>query len=103
MKRSVHRGCGAVLMAGGGAAPPICGARPGAVLRAGPGRRLQLGRLLCRPQRRLRVGQGQQQSPPIRRGIAGGIQVGYNWQSGQFVFGGETDLQLSGADDTFAP
>jgi outer membrane immunogenic protein len=36
-------------------------------------------------------------------GFAGGLQGGYNWQSGQFVFGGETDLQLSGADDTFAP
>jgi outer membrane immunogenic protein len=36
-------------------------------------------------------------------GIAGGGQVGYNWQSGQFVFGGETDIQFSGADDTFAP
>ncbi len=37
------------------------------------------------------------------RGIAGGGQFGYNWQSGQFVFGGETDIQFSGADDTFAP
>jgi outer membrane immunogenic protein len=36
-------------------------------------------------------------------GLLGGAQVGYNWQSGAFVFGGETDLQLSGADDTFAP
>ena len=36
-------------------------------------------------------------------GIAGGLQAGYNWQNGQFVFGGETDLQFSGADDTFAP
>jgi outer membrane immunogenic protein len=36
-------------------------------------------------------------------GVAGGGQVGYNWQSGQFVFGGETDIQFSGADDTFAP
>jgi outer membrane immunogenic protein len=36
-------------------------------------------------------------------GIEGGIQGGYNWQNGQFVFGGETDLQVSGADDTFAP
>lgn len=35
-------------------------------------------------------------------GLAGGVQAGYNWQSGQFVFGGETDLQLSGADDIFA-
>lgn len=36
-------------------------------------------------------------------GLAGGGQFGFNWQSGQFVFGGETDLQMSGADDTFAP
>jgi outer membrane immunogenic protein len=36
-------------------------------------------------------------------GLIGGLQAGYNWQSGQFVFGAETDLQLSGADDTFAP
>jgi outer membrane immunogenic protein len=36
-------------------------------------------------------------------GLLGGGQVGYNWQSGQFVFGAETDIQFSGADDTFAP
>jgi outer membrane immunogenic protein len=36
------------------------------------------------------------------QGPAGGAQAGYNWQVGQFVFGGETDLQLSGAGDTFA-
>ena len=36
-------------------------------------------------------------------GLEGGLQGGYNWQSGQFVFGGETDLQITGADDTFAP
>jgi outer membrane immunogenic protein len=36
-------------------------------------------------------------------GIVGGGQVGYNWQSGQFVLGGETDIQASAADDTFAP
>ena len=36
-------------------------------------------------------------------GFAGGVQGGYNWQNGQFVYGVETDLQLSGADDTFAP
>ena len=35
-------------------------------------------------------------------GVAGGAQLGYNAQYGQFVFGGETDLQASGADDTFA-
>jgi outer membrane immunogenic protein len=36
-------------------------------------------------------------------GIAGGVQAGYNWQRGAFVFGGETDIQLSGADDTLSP
>ena len=36
-------------------------------------------------------------------GVLGGIQGGYNWQTGQFVFGAETDLQLSSANDTFAP
>ena len=36
-------------------------------------------------------------------GLEGGLQAGYNWQSGQFVFGGETDIQITGADDTFAP
>jgi outer membrane immunogenic protein len=36
-------------------------------------------------------------------GFAGGLQAGFNWQTGQFVFGGETDIQASGADDTFAP
>jgi outer membrane immunogenic protein len=36
-------------------------------------------------------------------GIAGGIEAGYNWQSGAFVFGGETDIQISAADDTVSP
>lgn len=42
-------------------------------------------------------------NPTNPSGLIGGAQAGYNWQNGQFVFGGETDLQLSGADDTFAP
>jgi outer membrane immunogenic protein len=42
-------------------------------------------------------------NPTNPSGLAGGVQFGYNWQNGQFVFGGETDLQISGADDTFAP
>ena len=42
-------------------------------------------------------------NPTQPSGIAGGAQAGYNWQTGQFVFGGEADIQLSGADDTFAP
>jgi outer membrane immunogenic protein len=42
-------------------------------------------------------------SPASPSGIAGGVQAGYNVQYGQFVFGGETYLQVTGADDTFAP
>jgi outer membrane immunogenic protein len=36
-------------------------------------------------------------------GLNGGLQGGYNWQVGHFVFGAEGDLQASGANDTFAP
>jgi len=35
-------------------------------------------------------------------GFAGGVQGGYNWQSGSFVYGLETDLNLSNANDRFA-
>lgn len=35
-------------------------------------------------------------------GFPGGVQGGYNWQSGPFVFGLEADIQASGANDTFA-
>ncbi|ABD86470.1 outer membrane protein [Rhodopseudomonas palustris] len=35
-------------------------------------------------------------------GVAGGVQAGYNWQSGQFVYGLEGDIAITGADDTFA-
>ena len=35
-------------------------------------------------------------------GFLGGIQIGYDWQLGQFVYGVETDLQVTNADDTFA-
>ena len=42
-------------------------------------------------------------NPTKPSGLAGGIEAGYNWQRGQFVFGAETDISLSGADDTFAP
>ena len=40
---------------------------------------------------------------PRPGGIAGGIGGGYNWQNGQMVFGAEGDLNLSAAEDTFAP
>jgi len=33
-------------------------------------------------------------------GVVGGGQIGYNWQINQIVFGVETDIQFSGADDT---
>jgi outer membrane immunogenic protein len=36
-------------------------------------------------------------------GFAGGVQGGFNWQSGGIVLGGETDLQLSGASDSAGP
>ena len=36
-------------------------------------------------------------------GLSGGIQGGYNWQSGPMVYGLEGDLQITGANDTFAP
>ncbi len=42
-------------------------------------------------------------NPTQPSGIAGGIQAGYNWQFGNFVLGGETDINLSAAEDVFAP
>jgi outer membrane immunogenic protein len=36
-------------------------------------------------------------------GFAGGGEAGWNWQSGSFVYGGETDFNVSAAQDTFAP
>jgi outer membrane immunogenic protein len=41
-------------------------------------------------------------NPTSPHGPAGGVQGGYNFQAGHLVFGGETDLQLAGANDTFA-
>jgi outer membrane immunogenic protein len=41
-------------------------------------------------------------NPTRPNGIEGGLQCGYNFQYGQWVFGGEADLQLSGATDKFA-
>jgi outer membrane immunogenic protein len=42
-------------------------------------------------------------NPTKPSGFEGGAQAGYNWQTGQMVFGLEGDLQATGADDTFAP
>jgi outer membrane immunogenic protein len=41
-------------------------------------------------------------NPAEPSGFAGGVQAGYNFQSGPLVIGLEGDLQLNGADDTFA-
>lgn len=35
-------------------------------------------------------------------GFLGGLQLGYNWQNGNVVYGLETDAQLTGANDTSA-
>lgn len=42
-------------------------------------------------------------NPTHPRGVAGGLEAGLNWQSGNFVYGGELDINFSAADDTFAP
>lgn len=42
-------------------------------------------------------------NPTDPSGVFGGLQAGYNWQSGALVFGVEGDLQLNSADATFAP
>src|SRR5579871_4766229 len=41
-------------------------------------------------------------NPTKPSGVAGGVQGGYNFQSGAWVFGIEGDLELTGASDTFA-
>src|SRR3954468_23121788 len=41
-------------------------------------------------------------TPANPSGVTGGVQLGHNWQFGQYVFGGEADIQLSDADDKFA-
>src|SRR6266481_6540360 len=42
-------------------------------------------------------------NPAKPSGFAGGVQAGYNWQNGPWVFGVEGDIQATGADQTFAP
>ena len=42
-------------------------------------------------------------NPTSPSGFVGGVQAGYSFQSGQWVFGVEGDIQATGADDTFAP
>ena len=42
-------------------------------------------------------------NPAKPSGFVGGATAGYNFQSGPWVFGVEGDIELTGADDTFAP
>src|SRR3981189_118295 len=42
-------------------------------------------------------------NPTKPSGFAGGVEAGYNWQTGPWVFGIEGDIQATGANDTFAP
>jgi outer membrane immunogenic protein len=42
-------------------------------------------------------------NPTQPSGVAGGIEGGYNWQRGNFVFGGEADISLSTASATVSP
>ena len=42
-------------------------------------------------------------NPTKPSGFEGGVQAGYNWQTGALVFGVEGDIEATGADDTFAP
>jgi outer membrane immunogenic protein len=42
-------------------------------------------------------------NPTRPSGVEGGLEAGFNWQHGNFVYGGEADINLSGAEDTFAP
>lgn len=42
-------------------------------------------------------------NPTKPSGITGGVEAGYNWQTGPWVFGVEGDINLTGANDTFAP
>ncbi len=42
-------------------------------------------------------------NPTKPSGAAGGLEGGFNWQHGNFVYGGEADIDLSAAEDTVAP
>jgi outer membrane immunogenic protein len=42
-------------------------------------------------------------NPAKPSGFVGGVQAGYNWRNGSWVFGIEGDIQATGAEETFAP
>jgi outer membrane immunogenic protein len=41
-------------------------------------------------------------NPTRSNGVAGGFEAGFNWQNGNFIYGGEADISFSAANDTFA-
>jgi outer membrane immunogenic protein len=45
---------------------------------------------------------GVDNNPAEPKGVAGGLEAGFNWQNGSFVYGGEADFSFSAAEDTFA-
>jgi outer membrane immunogenic protein len=42
-------------------------------------------------------------NPTSPSGLTGGVEAGYNFQNGSWVFGVEGDIDATGAEDTFAP
>lgn len=46
---------------------------------------------------------GVDNNPAHPNGVAGGLEIGFNWQNANLVYGGEADINFSAADDTFAP
>src|SRR5258708_3826927 len=42
-------------------------------------------------------------NPTRPNGFVGGVQAGYSWQNQQFVYGLEADLQVTDAENVFAP
>ncbi len=42
-------------------------------------------------------------NPTHPTGVAGGVETGINWQTANFIYGGEADINFSAAHDTSAP
>src|SRR5438445_13674661 len=42
-------------------------------------------------------------NPTKPSGFSGGVQAGYNWKNGPWVFGSQGDIQVTRAEETLAP
>ena len=83
----------ATLIASGAAARRRSAARPGALLLR-PGAASSTIGAASMPASTSATSGARSPTPPSSRAASlGGGQLGYNWQSGQFVFGAETDIQ----------